>query len=102
RPAPAAPHTPSLHAALPTWIDAVSHPANPIVTADELDRNPGTLDNIRLLDPGPLNATLNELQALRPLYRFSDIDISRYPLGAERSEEHTSELQSRENIVCRL
>src|SRR5690606_41959772 len=24
------------------------------------------------------------------------------PLGEERSEEHTSELQSRENLVCRL
>src|SRR5690606_41790429 len=24
------------------------------------------------------------------------------PLGAPRSEEHTSELQSRENLVCRL
>ncbi|MEX2572560.1 MAG: UPF0182 family protein, partial [Gemmatimonadota bacterium] len=64
-------------------IDAVSHPANPIVTPAELDRNPATLDNIRLLDPEPLNPTLNELQALRPLYRFADIDISRYPLGAE-------------------
>jgi hypothetical protein len=63
-------------------IDAVSHPANPVVTQAELDQNPATLDNIRLLDPEPLNATLNELQALRPLYRFADIDISRYPLGA--------------------
>src|SRR5690606_41500735 len=26
----------------------------------------------------------------------------RHPLPAERSEEHTSELQSRENLVCRL
>src|SRR5690606_41335816 len=25
-----------------------------------------------------------------------------YPRGAARSEEHTSELQSRENLVCRL
>src|SRR5690606_40378573 len=27
---------------------------------------------------------------------------ARSPLWAERSEEHTSELQSRENLVCRL
>lgn len=63
-------------------IDAVSHPANPMVTAAELEANPETLDNIRLLDPLPLTATLNELQALRPLYRFNGIDISRYPLRA--------------------
>jgi uncharacterized membrane protein (UPF0182 family) len=61
-------------------IDAVSHPAAPTVSAAELGANPETLENIRLLDPLPLTATLNELQALRPLYRFGNIDISRYPL----------------------
>jgi uncharacterized membrane protein (UPF0182 family) len=61
-------------------IDAVSHPADPTVTAAELRANPETLENIRLLDPLPLTSTLNELQALRPFYRFSGIDISRYPL----------------------
>ena len=61
-------------------IDAVSHPADPTVSAAELGANPETLENIRLLDPLPLTATLNELQALRPLYRFGNIDISRYPL----------------------
>src|SRR5690606_41295515 len=29
-------------------------------------------------------------------------DPSREPPGFQRSEEHTSELQSRENLVCRL
>ena len=48
-------------------IDAVSHPADPTVSAAELGANPETLENIRLLDPLPLTATLNELQALRPL-----------------------------------
>src|SRR5690606_41038155 len=28
--------------------------------------------------------------------------FARLPLGDSRSEEHTSELQSRENLVCRL
>src|SRR5260370_8780877 len=28
--------------------------------------------------------------------------LSLYPLGGERSEEHTSELQSHLNLVCRL
>src|SRR5690606_42035666 len=28
--------------------------------------------------------------------------VSIQPIGDERSEEHTSELQSRENLVCRL
>jgi len=75
-------------------VDAVSHPANPVVTREEMARNPATLQNIRLLDPTPLNATLNELQALRPLYRFRDIDISRYPLAAGTQETHQQVLIS--------
>src|SRR5690606_40935599 len=39
----------------------------------------------------------------RFLLRLEDIDTSRCrPEFADRSEEHTSELQSRENLVCRL
>jgi uncharacterized protein len=68
-------------------VEAVRHPARPVVTPAEFDANPETLENIRLLDPLPLTATLNELQALRPLYRFADIDISRYPLNAGRGEQ---------------
>src|SRR5690606_41488103 len=29
-------------------------------------------------------------------------DVSAFVRGTDRSEEHTSELQSRENLVCRL
>src|SRR5690606_40991694 len=30
------------------------------------------------------------------------VDVEPYPVAGHRSEEHTSELQSRENLVCRL
>src|SRR5690606_41211862 len=33
---------------------------------------------------------------------FERLDLNRAWAGALRSEEHTSELQSRENLVCRL
>src|SRR5436309_9616539 len=33
---------------------------------------------------------------------FAAISLASYPAFAIRSEEHTSELQSRENLVCRL
>src|SRR5690606_40614471 len=42
------------------------------------------------------------LVALRPFLSAPRRLLSRLPGGAERSEEHTSELQSRENLVCRL
>src|SRR5690606_41685882 len=38
---------------------------------------------------------------ISPMVRFSDTASDRATL-LERSEEHTSELQSRENLVCRL
>src|SRR3712207_8410099 len=33
---------------------------------------------------------------------FRDTDRGRHPASCERSEEHTSELQSRQYLVCRL
>src|SRR5436309_13068869 len=39
---------------------------------------------------------------LGPLNLWADIDSRSTPSARTRSEEHTSELQSRENLVCRL
>src|SRR5690606_19420748 len=44
-------------------------------------------------------AQLEELLPIPLVFPKSDIDNPEYP---PRSEEHTSELQSRENLVCRL
>src|SRR5690606_1831305 len=38
----------------------------------------------------------------REIPRWNTISISGYHMAEARSEEHTSELQSRENLVCRL
>src|SRR2546430_8517841 len=40
---------------------------------------------------------------IRPFRRSDQCSIlNSYPIGSERSEEHTSELQSQSNLVCRL
>ena len=83
-------------------IEAVSHPAASLVTPAEFAANPETLDNIRLLDPLPLTATLNELQALRPLYRFRDIDISRYPLHEHGTADQQVLISARELDLSRV
>src|SRR2546430_9269471 len=36
------------------------------------------------------------------LYRMHEVRQRAAPVGGERSEEHTSELQSQSNLVCRL
>ncbi|MEX2229360.1 MAG: UPF0182 family protein [Dehalococcoidia bacterium] len=62
-------------------IEESPFPAAPTVTAEEVDANRPTVDNIRLLDPRPLRDTMNQVQSIRPLYYFHDIDVDRYELG---------------------
>lgn len=50
---------------------------------DDLRENQGTINNVRLWDRRPLLTTINELQALRPYYRFVDVDIDRYVVDGE-------------------
>ncbi len=56
--------------------------ANDLDEADVID-NDVTLRNVRLWDPDVLETTYGELQALRPYYRFFDVDIDRYEVDGE-------------------
>jgi len=53
------------------------------VQLEELEANPQTLDNVRLLDPRPLRDTFNQVQAIRQFYLFNDVDVDRYVLNGE-------------------
>src|SRR3712207_7495564 len=57
--------------------------------------NPTTSQN----DGAPRSATVSKAEALRP---NEPIAQSTAQAGSQRSEEHTSELQSRQYLVCRL
>src|SRR2546427_3459391 len=46
----------------------------------------------------PFDAHLNE----RPVLRAADAEVGQFEAQHVRSEEHTSELQSQSNLVCRL
>ncbi len=50
---------------------------------EDLRENEGTIKNVRLWDYRPLLTTFNELQAIRPYYRFVDVDIDRYTVNDE-------------------
>jgi uncharacterized membrane protein (UPF0182 family) len=55
------------------------------LTPANVERNQGTIQNIRLWDYRPLQQTYEQLQILKPYYSFPDIDIDRYTLrGQER------------------
>src|SRR5690606_40175934 len=65
-------------------------------------------DGSQVIDAEPCHGTLHAVRSFRSVdFRAAWRDPHpdrRQRLGsaAERSEEHTSELQSRENLVCRL
>ncbi len=60
-----------------------SYNAGSDLTWADLQDNPGTMKNVRLWDYRPLLTTFNELQAIRPYYRFVDVDIDRYTINDE-------------------
>ena len=53
------------------------------LTAEDIDANPGTIDNIRLWDHRPLKDTYNQIQFLRPYYTFVDVDVDRYVIDGK-------------------
>jgi uncharacterized membrane protein (UPF0182 family) len=59
-------------------IEEEAYPAAAAVTAAEIQANPETINNLRLLDVEPLRETYAQIQTIRPLYEFLDVDIDRY------------------------
>ncbi len=53
------------------------------LTEADLQENDATLRNIRVWDYRPLQQTYTQLQALRPYYEFSSIDIDRYDVNGQ-------------------
>lgn len=49
----------------------------------DINANSDVLNNIRLWDYRPLQATYTQLQALRPYYVFGEVDIDRYTIDGE-------------------
>jgi uncharacterized membrane protein (UPF0182 family) len=64
-------------------IEERPFPARNSVTASEISQNPDTIQNIRLWDHRPLLQTLDQVQTIRPLYTFRNVDVDRYPIDGE-------------------
>ena len=57
-------------------------PAEQDLTFQALEKDSGTVNNIRLWDWRPLLAAYAQLQEIRTYYRFLDVDVHRYHLGS--------------------
>src|SRR5690606_41046403 len=87
------PYTPLFRSG--AWIDRA------VFGTDHLWRSARTWDPEGLLSTLPAIATVL-LGVFAGSWLRSDRDPAHRAVGLFRSEEHTSELQSRENLVCRL
>ncbi len=69
-------------------IEERPYPAEENVSDAEInaEENAETLGNIRLLDVRPLLQTYNQIQTIRPLYQFLDVDIDRYVIDGVRRQ----------------
>lgn len=67
-------------------LDRVSeefYPAETEVNTEVIQRNPQTINNIRLWDYRPLSDVYKQIQLIRPYYDFRDADVDRYEVGGE-------------------
>ena len=67
-------------------LDRVSeefYPAETAVDTEVIQRNPQTINNIRLWDYRPLSDVYKQIQLIRPYYDFRDADVDRYEIGGE-------------------
>jgi uncharacterized membrane protein (UPF0182 family) len=64
-------------------IEVKEFPASSDLTLAQLQKNPLTIDNIRLWDHRPLLATYQQLQGIRTYYKFVDVDVDRYTIGGK-------------------
>jgi len=56
------------------------------LSANQLVENAGTINNIRLWDPGVLNTTYRQLQEIRTFYGIEDVDVDRYVIDGELTQ----------------
>jgi uncharacterized protein len=56
------------------------------LTAEAVDAEDAILQNVRLWDPFVLQTAYEQVQALRPYYDFTDVDIDRYPINGEKRQ----------------
>jgi uncharacterized membrane protein (UPF0182 family) len=65
-------------------LDVQERPVENLVTSDEVDATPNTLDNVRLWRPAVLQQNFQGLQRIKQFYDFEDVDVDRYTLDQQR------------------
>ncbi len=56
------------------------------LTAQDVQNDQVTVNNLRLWDYGPLKQTYDQQQTIRTYYSFNDIDLDRYPVNGQAQQ----------------
>ncbi|MDI6619140.1 MAG: UPF0182 family protein [Clostridiales bacterium] len=67
-------------------VEQKDFPAEQNLTPQDIASNKNTIDNIRINDFAPALDVYNQLQGIRPYYRFSDVDIDRYTINGKYTQ----------------
>lgn len=67
-------------------IEEKDFPAEQNITAESLENNKTTIDNIPINDRGPTVSMYNSLQGFRRYYEFKNIDVDRYNIDGEYTQ----------------
>ena len=71
-------------------VDVRPFNASTGLTAEIVEANRPTINNIRLWDPGVLAETYPELQNIKTYYNFDDVDVDRYVINGELTQVMTA------------
>ena len=71
-------------------IDERNFDVSENLTREQIENNPGTIDNLRLWDKRPLMQTYNEQNNLRTYYHFNDIKTDRYTFDGDLRQVYIS------------
>lgn len=69
------------------------------LTYDKIERNRGTIDNVRLWDYRPIKEVFRQLQQIRPYYVIHDVDVDRYVLNGKYTEVMVSARELSTNLL---
>ncbi len=56
------------------------------LTLEKIEKNRGTIENIRLWDHRPLKEVYRQIQQIRPYYVIHDVDVDRYTIDGKYTE----------------
>lgn len=71
-------------------VEEKDFPAEQSLTSKDIENNRATIENIRVNDFLPALEVYNQLQGIRPYYRFNDVDIDRYNVNGKYTQVFVS------------